>query len=53
MGDEDPAREDVYYWQGVLYDLTGNKTKAKDTLEKTLLVNPSHEMAKEYLKKHF
>ena len=53
LGDDDPAREDVYYWQGVLYDLTGNRTKARDTLEKALQVNPAHETAKEYLKKNF
>ncbi len=53
LGDEDPAREDVYYWQGVLEYMNGDTGKAKETLEKALQVNPSHKMAKEYLKKHF
>jgi tetratricopeptide (TPR) repeat protein len=53
LGDEDPAREDIYYWQGVLYHREGEEAKSKDALEKALEINPKHRMAEEYLKKNF
>jgi tetratricopeptide (TPR) repeat protein len=53
LGDEDPAREDVYYWQAVLYDRENDREKAKATFEKALEVNPAHGVTKDYLKKHF
>lgn len=53
LGDEDPAREDVYYWQGVLYYQEGDREKAKESFEKALMVNPSHGLTKDYLKKQY
>lgn len=51
LKDEDPAREDVYCWQGIAYHLNGEDDKAKQALKKALEINPDHEMAKEYRKK--
>ncbi len=53
LRDDDPAREDLYYWQGVLYHKDGNREESKKALEKALQINPEHQMAKKYLKKHF
>jgi tetratricopeptide (TPR) repeat protein len=51
LKDEDPARENIYCWQGIAYHLDGEEEKAKLALKKALEMNPDHAMAKEYLKK--
>jgi len=53
LEEEDPAPEEIYYWQGVLYHQKGEKEKSKEAFNRTLEINPKHEMAKQYLKNHF
>jgi len=51
LEDDDPAFEEVYYWQGECYLEKADKQHARKAFEKALLFNPEYEEAKKGISK--
>lgn len=49
--DDDPALEDVYYWQGLLHYRKGERKESREAFSKALEIRPGYEKAEQYLKK--